>query len=250
MWKCQSAEGLLPLPNAEAEDVELDEAEEGEAEDDEVVEAELLWRLHDAPPLVPTEGLSTAAAAAPARPGGPFESGVAAAPVPDHLDLAVASQAEAEEEQAVQRAAAEPDAPPVAKAAGAVVRGPTRMADATITVEGGRISYYANKSTFEAVCGNHLHGRCVLSRTSRGRAGRGSRAAGRPLAFLLCWLNLHECPSKSDHWEKTTWAFSHAERLAARNQLMETPGGPALAAFERPTRPDEGEEPEGLDGLL
>ena len=43
-------------------------------------------------------------------------------------------------------------------------------------------------------------------------------------------------------------AWRRARRLA--NKMLDTPGGPRLASFERAQRTGEGSEPESLEGLV
>ena len=72
----------------------------------------------------------------------------------------------------------------VVEAKAPAVRGIIGISEATFYVHGGKISYYPSKNSFEAVCGNKDHKRCVLTRTSKGRAARGGKVvAGEAMWF-------------------------------------------------------------------
>ena len=116
---------------------------------------------------------------------------------------------------------------------------------------GGRITYYANNHCFEAncMCG---HGKCVLTRTCRGkRSGAAVPRGGRPLGFLAAWLHAGlDCPSKAAHWHADAFqSLSYERRCAARAALMLQPNCEVLLAAEREQMDGESEEPENLDGL-
>ena len=139
--------------------------------------------------------------------------------------------------------------PAVPKAA--PVRGLVGMAEATFYAHGGKLSYYPSKSAFEAVCGNKEHRRCVLTRTSKGRAARGGRVvAGRPCGFLMCWLAAGGACSKEEHKDKARMTFSLAERQAARRRMAESLAGRDVLACERAQAEGEGSEPETLEALI
>ena len=233
-------------PEAGEEDPEADEGVEDEQADEGPEHEDLLWQLALAPQL-----WSESSQGPPPRPAEqpppPASSDAPAPPTPPAE--AVRSPPPASEPAAEDQA--QPPPAQLRRRGSAVgPRGPTGIADSTIMVLGGKISYYANKNTFEAVCDNPLHGRCVMSRTSRGRSSKAGKAAGRPLGFLLCWLEQNGCQTKAQHWDRGLWQYDLTARQAARRKLMDTPGGPELAAWERPPARGEGLEPDTLDGLM
>eukprot|EP00971_Amphidinium_carterae_P207961 4126718-Amphidinium_carterae.1 len=118
------------------------------------------------------------------------------------------------------------------------------VASAEVRLNRGVIRYHDSKQAFEATCNQHA-GRCVLTRTSK--PGRGG--AGRPIAFLSCWLDM-DASSKQEHTNKANWTFSHEQRLAARANIALMIGGPELLGYERDPHPGEGEEPTSLVGLI
>ena len=136
-----------------------------------------------------------------------------------------------------------PAAPPAGRAARREVsaRGKSEQ---TVSVPGGRVSFYRKGNFFQATCSNPAHlPKCVLSRSAE--EGR-KPSQGRPLGFLVAWLAKGaELPDKSSHWNKDHWP-SHEERLACRRQLAVVEGGEGLLLSERVQRPDEGEEPEAI----
>eukprot|EP00971_Amphidinium_carterae_P039977 784829-Amphidinium_carterae.3 len=124
----------------------------------------------------------------------------------------------------------------------------TGMADATLFVPGGKICYYASKSSFEARCSNRAHGTCVVTRTNRGRKPRGSDfpLGGRPVAWMALWLSRSvACADKASHWAKEDNMFDHASRIAKRQELEQNPHARDVLAFERV--PEVGEESERAD---
>ena len=141
-------------------------------------------------------------------------------------------------------AAVEVDANVGADAHGPVSHGRLR-ALAAVVIEGcGAIRYHESKQAFQATCSQHQA--CTLSRTCR--AGKGS--AGRPLGFLAKWL-MTEAPTKAEHRSKTLMeGFTQEHRLYARHVVAALPGGEELVNHEREPRPEEGEEPEDLTGIL
>lgn len=126
-------------------------------------------------------------------------------------------------------------------------------ASITMQVPGGSISYYPSKNAFEAVCEQKGHGRCVLTRTSKGRCiGRtGKMVGGRPVGFLAAWLSHGEqLATKADHWAGDAVARPLAERQSLRTQIAESgQSGRLLLSFEREQSPGEPAEPETLEGL-
>eukprot|EP00971_Amphidinium_carterae_P348477 6490510-Amphidinium_carterae.1 len=120
----------------------------------------------------------------------------------------------------------------------------------------GKIAFYEGKSVFEGHCGNPSHGKCVLTRTSRGRKPKGHlvSVAGRPLGFMKAWIDAGlALPSKEAHWDKDMWIrdlSEQATRLAARQTVQNAEGGPLLLSKERPLDAGEADEPPSLLGLF
>lgn len=145
-----------------------------------------------------------------------------------------------------------PLSPPVALAA-AAQPGNRRGAEVTYYVPGGSISFYRSKNAFEAVCDHPAHGRCVLTRTARGKAagGEGIPRGGRPVGFLAAWLSAGaDCATKADHWQPERLRNVQADRLALRQRIAETPEGARLLTYERAQSAGEEVEPSDLRGLL
>ena len=134
-------------------------------------------------------------------------------------------------------------------------RGRARQrAGVSVSFGRGRIVYYCTpQARFEAVCGNPLHGRCVLTRSSNAKPG-GSDVAprgGRLCGFLAAWLSKSgDVATKAEHWSHAVMASSYDERLAARAAIAAAEGGADLLANERGAFPGEGDEPPTLDGYL
>eukprot|EP00971_Amphidinium_carterae_P340109 6478289-Amphidinium_carterae.2 len=131
-------------------------------------------------------------------------------------------------------------------------------AECSLEVAGGRLAYYANKGAFEARCnhvGHNLCGQtCKLTRSSKSRKLVGGMPkGGRPLGFMLAWLELgKDLPHKDSHWDRSAW-HEHCNvetREACRMELHSTAQGRALLAFERPLHDGEQEEAPDLDGLM
>jgi len=116
----------------------------------------------------------------------------------------------------------------------------------TAFVPGGRISFYASKNAFEAVCSNRSHGKCVMTRTATGSASStGPPTVGRPCGFLTAWLaNGEHTTTKANHWGIDCQLSPHAVRMAGRDRLKSAPHGPELLAKERPALGGEPEEAE------
>lgn len=157
--------------------------------------------------------------------------------------------------QAAEPPAPAPPAPPAAAPPPAAPRPPVAgrrgRGEATVILPTGRITFYLQKNVMEATCRNLDHGKCVLTRTVRCRAGTEGNPfpkGGRPLGFLAAWLCRAGCASKEEHW--SDMHLSLEERVAGRQQIMEAEGGAQLLMWERARRPDEPEELETLEGLL
>lgn len=110
----------------------------------------------------------------------------------------------------------------------------------------GRIAYYESKHSFEAVCRNPAHGKCVLTRSSRGRAvgaGKPPRC-GRPLGMMAAWLLKGHVGSKEEHWAPENLQAGRAERQAGRDFIKGAAHGHTLLSHERPKADGEASEPE------
>lgn len=136
-------------------------------------------------------------------------------------------------------------APPEDHLGGAGPTGPRDRAEIVVQVgEGATIRYYERTNRFVAQCVSPFHqdGHCFKTRTSLPSARR--EAVGRPLGHLAAWLfQSGAYDDKGTHFECQP---SHDDRAAARDFLHEMEGAELLFAHERPQRPGEGPEPEGL----
>lgn len=114
----------------------------------------------------------------------------------------------------------------------------------------GKIAYYASKNSFEAICRNPAHGKCVLTRSAKGKVSRAGKlpAGGRPLGFMASWLQQGHVGSKADHSSQSVMHAPLARRIAARNFVKGARFGADLLSYERPKAEDQGEgsEPEDL----
>lgn len=119
---------------------------------------------------------------------------------------------------------------------------------------GGSIAFYPSKNAFEAVCEQKGHGRCVLTRTQKGKrnSATGKMCGGRPVGFLAAWLAQGEhLVTKGQHWEKDKLERPLAERAALREEIAASgDAGRRLLACERPQEEGEPAEPDSLVGLL
>eukprot|EP00971_Amphidinium_carterae_P348670 6490620-Amphidinium_carterae.3 len=129
-------------------------------------------------------------------------------------------------------------------------RGLVGTAACSVVTPHGRISYYAGKCMFEAVCFRHKA--CKLSRTSNGTKPKNDCIyGGRPLGMMMKWLSLENVSSKSEHWQKDDWlVWSHGDRSACRAELARLPGALELFDCERRLSPGETEEPTTMKGLV
>lgn len=127
-----------------------------------------------------------------------------------------------------------------------------RGATVTMQVEGGSISYYPSKQAFEAVCEVRGHGRCVLTRTCKGKfnAEAGRVVGGRPCGFLAAWLAQGPgVATKAAHWAPELLARPLEERASVREQIRTSgEAGPMLLGAERPQEAGEPAEPVTLQG--
>jgi hypothetical protein len=93
-----------------------------------------------------------------------------------------------------------------------------------------------------------MHGKlCRLTRTSAESARHdGAEAQGRPLGLLAAWLAAADFTETMEDHKSAVAFLSKQERSDARQQLMELPSGQRLAELERPRKPGEGPEPDGM----
>ena len=116
----------------------------------------------------------------------------------------------------------------------------------------GTIAHYPAFSAFVATCHNPLHGRCMLQRVSafgKSKEQRSRTRGGRPLGFMLCWLQSHTlCRDKDEHWRFRDLPLSQTNRLHCRNRLKAQ--GSDLFRHERELRPGEPEEPADLRAYM
>lgn len=117
-----------------------------------------------------------------------------------------------------------------------------------VTFPWGRIAYYESKRSFEAVCRNPAHGKCVLTRSSRGRGGGPGvpPRGGRPLGLMAAWLLRGNVAGKGEHWAPANLHGDRSARRAGRNFIKAPAHGFALLSHERPKADGEGSEPEDL----
>lgn len=106
-------------------------------------------------------------------------------------------------------------------------------------VPGGYLRYYPSSRRFAAHCEVPEHGTCRRMKT----ANEGpAPAQGRPLGYLMAWLEDCNYPSQQSHLHST-----HSLSLEARQRGREVLKGFASARMlfevERPQRPGEPEEP-------
>ena len=109
-------------------------------------------------------------------------------------------------------------------------------------VEGGSLHYYPKNKLIQAFCKHHA-GDCRKGRTILANDGERRAFQGRPLGFLLSWLQ-----TASEYSDRASHCRLHvppgyATRLQAREHFMTLPGASTFAAYERPRRDGEGPEP-------
>eukprot|EP00971_Amphidinium_carterae_P021778 429624-Amphidinium_carterae.3 len=115
----------------------------------------------------------------------------------------------------------------------APLRGIVGTASASWHCKYGKISYYVSKQAFEAQCTLPCHcggPRCVITRGNRLKAVKGGqKGGGRPLGFLVAWLQAAESHSSRDnHRCPSNMFFLFEDRKAARAELMKSAVGLAL----------------------
>lgn len=108
--------------------------------------------------------------------------------------------------------------------------------------EGGTIIYYARSGNFSAVCDNPLHGRCILTRTSKPSRSAARAGQGRPLGHLAAWLACND--QVGGHAEHMSFVPSHVERVHWRGLYRDSAGWRYLETCERGRREGESSEPE------
>lgn len=164
------------------------------------------------------------------------------------LDAVVqaAEQLVAAEQAAAPEAASAQDEPPTPPMAppGQEAR-PRGRGAATVVFPWGKITYYASKRSFEAICRNPAHGKCVLTRSAKGR--KTEPRGGRPLGFMAAWLQQGHVASKEVHWSPEVLNSSLPARIAGRNFVRAANQGLDLLSFERPRAADAGEASETED---
>lgn len=144
----------------------------------------------------------------------------------------------------------------LAEAAAPAIEAPARPRGAglhTTFHRGGYITFYPAtsraKSRFQATCGNPNHGNCRLTRAADGHGKGGARLGTRsPVGLLAAWLATSDeaiSNTKAEH-DASVAFITYEARCAARAGLLAEDNGAALADAERPRRPNEAAEPEGL----
>ena len=110
-----------------------------------------------------------------------------------------------------------------------------------------RMYTYSQHVTFEATCGNPLHGRCRRTATGVKENGvyRGGRSH-RPLGMLLAWLAVGcDCPGREGPDGHKVFEPTREDRVRARRDFIaeNRPALPLLLGGERPHGEGEDEEP-------
>ena len=153
--------------------------------------------------------------------------------------------------------ASEAAVPPASAAAAVVpvppvwgVLGGSGAADACVHLDQNcvlRMYTYSQHVTFEATCGNPLHGRC--RRTATGAKQNGVYQGGRtyrPLGMLLAWLAVgYDCPGREGTHGHKIFEPTREDRVRARRDFIaeNRPALPLLLGGERPRGEGEDEEP-------
>ena len=121
-------------------------------------------------------------------------------------------------------------------------------AEDIIHLDAGIIRYYTykvGKPFLVAHCSNRTHGKkCRRTKICIASADPLRAGQGRPLGFLVWWLENHHLPYK-DHCALVRGTESDfVERRLARARLLRHPKGPIFATkVERARNPHEPEEP-------
>jgi hypothetical protein len=111
-------------------------------------------------------------------------------------------------------------------------------------VPGGDLRYNVRTNTIVAHCKFEVHGDCRKNRTCSGGRVGGLGGQGRPIGFLMAWLqrqDQHEC--RQTHVHVPANLVTHADRVAGRHLFMTLPGAQEFSQHERAKRPDEPDEP-------
>lgn len=132
---------------------------------------------------------------------------------------------------------------------------PGRRGGSTVILQcpGGSVAFYGARHSFEAVCQHPGHGRCVLTRTCKGKrnaTAEGGIVGGRPVAFLASWLAYGEgVATKDEHWAEAAFDQPREERARLRAAIRDSgESGALLLGCERPLEAGEPEEPATLVG--
>lgn len=115
-----------------------------------------------------------------------------------------------------------------------------------VELPSGYIACYASRHQFYAVC-KRMHatgGDCRMTRSSRGNLAR--PASGRPLGFLMAWLQKQAAYGTAEEHRDMCYPTVH-ERRAARQELLQQEGADRLPALERPCREEASETSEPDD---
>ena len=113
--------------------------------------------------------------------------------------------------------------------------------DAMCTLEGGTISFFANKGDFEARCSHHKTERRRLTRqrTAYVRKPGQPFVGGMPFGLMVAWLARGcGCDSRTVHYDKMK-DIGFQERSAARKSALSTPGFAELMSYERSKLDDD-----------
>lgn len=147
---------------------------------------------------------------------------------------------------------AAPEAPPLppqplgppAQPSGSTGRAGRHEPDVSFLVPGGEIRLYSRTRRFSAFCEQASHGgRCRREKVAYA-AGSGRGGQGRPLGYLMAWLNKGELHETQQAHMSMEVVISWAERKEARAMLHNIPGCERVLVGERPRRDDEEDEPE------
>jgi hypothetical protein len=152
---------------------------------------------------------------------------------------------------------AEPVADGAALAAGPVADGPVadgpgaEQGQVVIYGTNGKITFYPSDKRFEAVCRVHqIAGDRLCRLTRSGLANPRRSTQGRPLGLMLAWLEDPEhMPLERDEHVKplhVKTAYAHGLRSLHRGRIAGMLNGTLMLSKERPQRPDEASEPEGV----
>jgi hypothetical protein len=177
-----------------------------------------------------------------------------AEPLAPHDDELIAEVPVCEPSAAVIALAVIPLPVPAALAIAAPVIRPVGgrrgAAAAELIIPSGVIRVYISNDNFVAECRLPGHDACIMTRKRHARPGTYPPRGGRPLGYLLAWLergaDLH-LASKAEHWDGEIVSIPHDERAAARaSAWTNIPGMAGITMYERNISPGEPDEPELL----